>query len=175
MIKTDINYSKKESMKDKDRGTARHEAGHAVMSVYLRRGIEYVEITPDNDERSGCCMATDIIIDEIEDPLFYWKIEREAMIFIAGHIARVRVKKEKYRDWQKHGAEQDIKYIVDFAFRLHGYGEEVNKYIEDLWQKVSDILSTPLAQRQIEAVADALCIKRRLSGRAVRQIVKAVK
>lgn len=53
--------------------------------------------------------------------------------------------------------------------------EAVGKYIDDLWQKVSDILSTPLAQKQIEAVTDALCIKRRLSGRVVRQIIKAVR
>lgn len=145
-----------------------------VMSVYLRRGIEYVEITPNDDECGGRCMATSIIIDEYGDPLFWWKIDREAMIFITGHIARVRLKKEKYRDWQKHGAEQDIKYIVDIAFKLCGGIEDTNKYIEVLWQKVSDILSTPLAQRQIEAVANALCIKRRLSGRAVRQIMKAV-
>jgi hypothetical protein len=166
-------------MKDKDRETARHEAGHAVICVYLRRAILSIEITPNDDDDEtrddGCCKITFINMN-LFAPLYWWMMEREAMISLAGPVAELGVKKAKYCYSQKHEVGQDFQDITGIAYELNsGDDDHINEFIEGLWQKVSDILSTPLAQRQIEAVAEALFIKRRLSGRVIRQIIKAVR
>jgi hypothetical protein len=67
--------------------------------------------------------------------------------------------------WRKHGAENDVRESVNLASILCSGEDEARKYFVDLWQKVVDILSTPLAGKKIEAVADALLIRKRLFPR----------
>lgn len=159
--------------------TATHEAGHAVMSVRMREELDYISIVPTN-EYDGVCSAKDGFIAECE---WYSKckdysdykeyLEKMIMILFAGHIAEG--KNNAPMNWRELGIESDMDTAFALVLGISGNEKQAGKEFDKLWDETIDIISQPIAQLQIKAVADALIKRKTLSGDEVRGIIEGVK
>lgn len=144
---------------------ALHEAGHAVMSVFCRVGIEQVWIKWPEINGSVCINTTRLrnrinVIDELN-------------ILYAGPVAMAQgYKLSALADDRFDGSDmKDIVELVDQAFSGNNELAELflNNALTDTWE----LVNSEWMQRQIQAVAHALCEKGELSGQQVRRICKA--
>jgi ATP-dependent Zn protease len=163
-----------------------HEAGHAIMSVLVKRGLKYATIK-NSKEYPAHCLNT--AIKEGRTEVERTKIlEQECLIYYAGMVAeKIMLGYENYwdgmlltysfSDQMKAQALTEDFYGVEYEDDVSDNVDEVNpvnKYIGEIWDKADAMFGDPLVQQQIEAVADALMMKQRISGRTVRQIMKSV-
>jgi len=168
-----------ELQEDSKYQTAIHEAGHAVMSIMVRRGIKYVALTLGHNKHAGICVNRSVQWhpDYREypecSPRFGWVAEREIMVLVAGHIALEIATRGTCGSWEEAGGEQDCCKAVDYALKVSGSGEEAGAFIDKLWQSSRTILMRPDTMAMVKAVAAELMIENRLSGKRVREICQS--
>lgn len=145
----------------KEDSVAVHEAGHAVMSVKLKKNLEYVTIVPKGN-MSGCCYYGEDAPSEDKGKM----VLREVLILLAGVAAECLILGINPKD--SRGKD-------DF--------DEANKIFEaphdglavlrsnDATKKTWDMFRNPKAQQQIIAVAEALKEHKTLSGERVVEIM----
>lgn len=144
---------------------ALHEAGHAVMSVFCRVGLDKVRIKWPEINGSHCTNTTRRrngmnIIDELN-------------ILYAGPIAMAQGGELRaLADDRFDGSDmKDIKELVDQAFPKNK--DLAQLFLNNALTDALELVNTEWMQREIQAVAHALCEKGQLSGRQVRRICKA--
>lgn len=149
--------------------TARHEAGHAVVSVALGRAVRQVRLTPGNADRLGVCEGFPDRGEFRELGPSYWsprKVRAQVLVLLAGDIAEKRF--DRTRRFGGHG---DYDLVCDIIFSAFGSGDASDRCRR--WADDCDRLVTKHLP-QIRAVAEALLASDSLAltGRQIREICK---
>lgn len=163
-LKNVMEWWKREEMKPvTQREVALHEAGHAVMSLFCGVGVAKVQIKwPEID--GSLCMNTTASIN----------IANRLRILYAGPAAMAQGSKLRVLADDRYDGE-DLEIISELANRAFPDNKKFAQCLTtsaciDAW----DLVNTEWMQRQIQAVAHALCEKGQLSGRQVRNIVRRI-
>jgi hypothetical protein len=159
-----------EAQARRNEATAYHEAGHAVVSLALRRAVRRVSIIADDDTLGRCSsnpigdwFRPDFNISGRERNI----IETETIILLAGFHAEAR-----FAGRRNHvGAASDMHKAVELLTWL-AEGEALEKYLAWLNVRSKNLVNTPQNWRAIEYVARELLAPRKISGRAVRQLYR---
>lgn len=160
-----------------------HEAGHALMSVLVKRGLDYVTIRNSANDPAHCSRTSCI---EVKTQTM---LEKECLILYAGLVAeKIMLNYENYWDGllmvYAHTDLMKTQAAVEKFFGIDYEGDEntneaevalVNDYLDGILNKADAMFSEPLVQQQIKAIADALMIHKTLTGKQVRQIIKQVR
>jgi len=176
---------KKRKVSRKLEFTAFHEAGHAVMSYRLRRGLKCVTIEPEPTKRSLGHTQNTKKIGFRPDLRQQRKIEDEILICLAGPAAE----REKRGLYNHRGAAADYQKAADLALyvcadEICAYtdqhqlcafvhdvdAEQASAYIRWLQVKCRKIVE--LNWYIIEALASQLLEHKRIGARKVRTIIK---
>lgn len=151
--------------------TAYHEAGHAVVAVEERLGIRLVTIVP-NEELLGFVLEAPLPRDFKPDigmnSRIRNRIESEARVCFAGHIAQKRAYPRSHR---LDG--RDIQRAVDLVSYLVPQSKVLGAYLNLLYLQAENLVD--FNWQEIEAVANALLERDTISGSEVRRIVMDTK
>lgn len=150
---------------------AYHEAGHAVVTVWLFRRFRYVTITPDNKSNSAGHVLSwkfsrHFRPDEQITPAGRALIDAEVTILDAGRIAEKR-----FAGRYNHvGANADNQSAITLASYVADPGDRkvCEAYLKWRWLVAESIVKARWAN--IESVAAALLQRQRLSCADVREI-----
>lgn len=154
--------------------TAVHEAGHALMASITGKTINYVTIISNGIAQGECNSDFDESIrDDASVETLDFKMDMMSLDYLAGITAENVVLGIEPEKCSKHG-QMDTLMMGNFVSLAFSDPTMANKYIGFMTQKAFDIIGTPLAQRQIKAVADALMEQKTLSGDQVKQIMESV-
>jgi hypothetical protein len=149
--------------------TAYHEAGHAVMSVYLRRSFRLVSVIPDKDDESiGRVLyhkLSNINYEDIDDKAER-QIQRLIMCAMAGPAAE-----NIFSGRNSNIAFGDMEHIKILVTILISDQEELSLYTRWLWVKTRNIMLMPINQVSTKALAEALLERKSLSSKAARKIM----
>jgi hypothetical protein len=148
----------------KDDSVAVHEAGHAVISVIYGRNLEYVTIIPKDIALGYCCYGEDT-----PDGVAGIKALKISMGLLAGVAAEAIILDISPKDSRGKNDFDEAEKIFDAA--KNGLGKEC---CDDAARLVWNLIRTPLAHRQIVAVAEELKKHKTLSGLRVAAIMKSV-
>lgn len=163
-------------IKKRDRLTAYHEAGHAVVAYFLHRRVTGVTIIRDKDTMGLCRLGKipDIPLDWDSSHRVRMQLERDAMIDLAGNIAeyifRGKSGKRRYRKSSKPNT--DILHTIDCLLYLSGDGEETGWYVNWLWHRTRLMLQLPCNWAPVQAVATELLEHRRIGEKHLREIIR---
>lgn len=105
--------------------------------------------------------------NEADDAMLH-RIETQLQIMLAGLVAESLWTGR--RNWK--GARQDIEGCNELWIRFWGNNYRlIAAHYKYLLLKVQHELSSPMIRRLISAIADALIIQRRLTGKQVRELI----
>lgn len=154
----------------KVKGTAYHEAGHAVAAFAFGKTVHSVTIVS-NDETLGLTRYSRIIpIPEfpegVRDRL---RVEREIMCGLAGDIAEAYFFNESL-DVRKHGAHMDYEQALDVAATLIPSHPERQAFVNWLFERTKSIICGKVYWPAVCRIAEALLTEKTISGRKARQI-----
>jgi hypothetical protein len=157
---------KKSTRTERLKGTAIHEAGHAVAAYDLRVRIKYVTIAPDGDAhvefgRHGMFDASLRGTD---------RAERHIMVRFAGQIAeRKHAPRSKWRrgGWVDRAAALELLSCID-----HPDQKVRDLHMKLLWRKAECLVE--FRWKEIQAVADALLKHKRLDATHVAAVIDKV-
>jgi len=160
--------------------TAYHEAGHAVMAWELRRSIRHVSTIPDEEKGSLGHMLKGILGDvgEVEMAArmgisqitrIRLKLEREAMIALAGSAAVALLRNTRY---SRAGADRDWFQAEWLLSYLTGNGEELPAYVDWLFKRTKSLLAMGYLWQAVEELANELMVRKYIGGRRARGIIK---
>ena len=138
--------------------TAYHEAGHAVMSLVLRRPVERVSIQA-NQLRLGHCELRKGVHGPLKDA-----IENEILILLGGVGAEAR----HTGDYAWEAASDDMRTIRRLLEARSDNARQVKRTQQRLLDKVEHLLDQPGVWTAVERVAAELLQNTSISGRAVR-------
>jgi hypothetical protein len=143
--------------------TAYHEAGHAVMALYLGRPIHKVSIVPGQSDigvrHAGNCRIQKGSSRASKD----W-LEDEVLILLAGLVAESRWTGREAME----GAAQDLRMVRRFVESRAGSGRQTER-LERRWlSKTEHILSDPVLWWAVERIAEELLHRKSISGRNAR-------
>lgn len=151
--------------------TAYHEAGHAVASLALGRGVRRVSIVP--DLAAGTLgLATNHGLpsfrpDVRDDAPTQAKAEREILILLAGPAAEERFTGRRNRA----GAAGDhAAAAAALALSLCGDEDEASAFLAWLVIRGRNLIAAPGQWIRVAALARALVDRRELSGAEVRRV-----
>lgn len=159
------------------RRIAYHEAGHVVAAVVLGHQFDYVVIDPESpvapktgDRTPHNLMWTDGVLDEeMTLPL----AENRALFAFAGdaadmHLIGGRPPGEMF----DHGGD----YCEAFrgAVRMFPENRERHAFLDRMEDRARAFVREPLRWRQIQAVAEALLTRHKLSGTEAAEIIARV-
>lgn len=154
--------------------TAYHEAGHAVIALYLGIGLgrHGVSIRPDEDTHGHVGLRRGFRgnPETQNSDRVRLGLERRAMVSLAGHEAQRQFRSSSVR---RHHASQDRANAADCLSFNVGSSEELTAYLHLLQIRVRQIVKLPHIWAQITAVAAALIEKRQLTPTEVRQIISS--
>ncbi len=167
--------------------TAFHEAGHAVMAFELGIPIASADIVGD-DDAAGRVLTNGSQrwmedMDTSYEEMPAWvrrRLEGHIMMTWAGPLAGYMHRKldsaaaPTDQECAEHGSF-DFATIGQLLFRAVTDEQERVAYGEWLRIRAWNMLHVPLVWREVEAVAEALAHRRRLSGRAVRTVCKTTR
>ena len=139
-------------------GTAYHEAGHAVIALYLGRPIQRVSIQPGH-LRLGECQIQRGSFKPSKDQL-----ETEILILLSGAAAEARYV-GRY-DWG--GAIQDMRGVNRLVEMRAGGPRQIDRLKRRMLDKTEYLLDQPGVWAAIELVAKELLQHTIISGRAAR-------
>jgi hypothetical protein len=157
------------------RSASYHEAGHAVVAIQLGRGVRYVTITPmatDEGGRTQYYSAPNVELTARHP----WRYRAVPVISLAGPAAEARF---RYRD-----LDEGAIFAVTMGFASPTDRVHAELYVKHGLGALSDLEADAhmLAQRyrthtvvaswwaEIEAVAEELYERKRLTGRQVKEI-----
>jgi hypothetical protein len=157
---------KKSTQAERLKGTAIHEAGHAVAAYYLRVRITYVTIAPDGDAhvefgRHG------VFDDSLRGTD---RAERHIMVRFAGQIAeRKHAPRSKWRrgGWVDRAAAREL-----FSSINHSDQKVRDLHMKLLWRKTECLVE--FRWKDIQAVADTLLKRKRLDATQVAAVIDKV-
>lgn len=147
---------------------AHHEAAHAVISVRLLKRIEYVTIVQDGDI-FGHIMPLDPYDVSEEDDGSDEMLEMmdEVMINFAGQIAEDIIYRTPYKQFQIH-SDADRENIASLASKYMTEQSEIDLFLAWMYERTRLMLVNDWPA--VQAVANALLEKKRLSGNEVMQV-----
>ncbi len=138
--------------------TAYHEAGHAVLALYLGRSIHRVSILP-NQSSLGQCDIQKGSFRPSKDQL-----ETEILILLGGVAAEAR-QMGRY-DWG--GASQDLRSVRRLSEQRAGGLKQVERLERRMLDKAEHLLEQPGVWNAVELIANELLKSTTISGRATR-------
>jgi len=145
--------------------TAYHEAGHAVMAMFVGRPIKKVTIRPGNSRigqpRLGVCE-----IEKGRTKPSKNGLDDEIMILLAGMVAEARFTGQYCRV----GAGQDLRAIERLLQDRAGNERQLERLQRRLLDKTEHLLDDRGHAQAIEQIAQALIANQTISGRAVRHL-----
>jgi hypothetical protein len=146
--------------------TAYHEAGHAVVSFGVGRGVRRVTIIPDGDSLGHITNhgLPAFHPDYKTDGATRRRVEQCVMISLAGAIAEARFKGHRRR----LGDGADLAQVFDLASYMVGETEELNAYVRWLWLRTRNLLEVHWPV--VEHFAAELLARRHLTGREARAV-----
>jgi len=139
----------------RDRATAYHEAGHAVVALWHERPVHKVNILPQGS-RLGVCEFR----KGVHRPSNDW-LETEMLIALAG-LAAEALATGRY-DWA--GATKDLQVTRKLA-QMRADGRAAERLEKRMLSKVQNLLGDPGLWLAVETIAQALLERGELSGRA---------
>ena len=149
------------------RATAYHEAGHAVMAMYLEREIQKVTIASGQlsggGSRLGQCEMKKGRSKKRSDD-----IEDDALILIAGMVAESHFTGR----YNEGGARQDLIYVQRLFESRSRTERELSRNLKRLLNKAEHILSEPICEMAIESIAEQLESQTSIGGRQARHLYK---
>lgn len=159
-----------------DRRVAYHEAGHAVACYLLHKPFHYVTIQGEDLEGTlGHVMPWDAPASIRPDITMTARIrdwiERDVMVSFAGQVADEMAGYSPL-DPNYYGQRGDNASVIDRASYVAQGDEQLEHYLAWLLARTKDMLALPWHWAAVEAVADALQERRRLSGREARRITR---
>lgn len=161
----------------KDRATAYHEAGHAVMSHLLRCKVVSVTLGEQDDSLgsvTGHAPGAWFQPDVNGDRRTCSYIENQVLILMSGEAAEFLYTGVHNAD----GMSSDFSTAVSLAARLMGDNEEIEAYLNWMRIRARNMLRNPRNWRLVEALATALLAEkpanglRIISGRRALVIIK---
>jgi len=153
--------------------TAYHEAGHAVINVWLGVRVRSASIVPDElDGTLGHVLRarSRIKFDDDYSRDHEWVVRRRLepaiQVAYAGTIAERRFSGGRYN---RVGAEDDLSWAADCLFRLEGGGKVTELYSRYLWAATERMVEA--RWEMITNVAAALMEHRTLKGSQIRPLM----
>jgi len=147
------------------KATAYHEAGHAVMALFLGRPIDKVTISPGKSaigvERLGACHMKKGRGKGSKD----W-LEDEVMILLAGMVAESQITGQ----YCAAGAAQDLRFVRRFLQSRAEGERQVERLERRLLSKTENHLSDRALWSAIEKIAAELLKNQTISGRSARHL-----
>jgi ATP-dependent Zn protease len=155
--------------------TAHHEAGHAILSIVLKRPLVRVSIRPDAETfRFGICQGRPCVpawLDwEAEDqtPRARRWFERELVVLYAGQVAEAKF---LGRAHAPHGAGHDDGTAADFALKFCGQSEdEASAFLGWMYARARTLVNVEHHWHGVRRLAEALLEREELSGRSIRKV-----
>lgn len=145
------------------KATAYHEAGHAVMALYLGRPIQKVTIAPGKsalgDEHLGLCHVKKSPGKGSKD----W-FEDEVMILLAGMVAEAQITGQ----YCAAGAARDLRYARRFLQSRAESERQIERLERRLLSKTENHLSDRALWSAVELIAAELLKSETISGRAAK-------
>jgi hypothetical protein len=157
---------KKSTQAERLKGTAIHEAGHAVAAYYLRVRIKYVTIVPKGDAHVefGRHGMFDDSLRGID------RAERHIMVRFAGQIAE---RKHAPRSKWRRGGWIDRAAALELFSRIDHPDQKVRDlHMKLLWRKTECLVE--FRWKGIQVVADALLKHKRLDAAQVAAVIDKV-
>jgi hypothetical protein len=156
--------------------TAIHEAGHAVVSRYVRVGIRGLTIEPDAGAKGhvwtfgpGKWFQPDALMDARTR----LTIERRVMVLTAGRAAQTKVTGDYVE--VKREAEQDFDMATELALHMtSGEPKEAEAYVEWLFLRTQNLFHHPLWWAAVDGLARKLLTEPKMSGPRCRQVIQEV-
>lgn len=150
------------------KATAYHEAGHAVMALFLRRPIQKVTIAPGQsaigDQHLGACQIRKGPGKGSKD----W-FEEEVMILLAGMVAESQITGQ----YCAAGAAQDLRWVRRFLQSRTDGERQTERLERRLLSKTENHLSDPALWSAVEAIAAELLKCETISGRTAKHVYDA--
>jgi len=142
-----------------DRVTAYHEAGHAVVALYLDRPVHRVSVLP-NQELLGKCEFRKGVFRPSDD----W-LEIEILISLAGMAAEARLT----GTYDRAAAGRDLAYARKLALQ-RATERQLDRYEKRMLAKTENLLADAELWRAVELIAEQLVSVGTISGRAARHL-----
>jgi hypothetical protein len=158
----------------RERSTAIHEAGHAIVGLALGLQPRRVSIVPDEDslghvENFGFARVVDYKLDpeghprrvyrpwspEYDDPR---RLDRRIIVCMAGVTAERLVVGRRY-NWV--GAAADMRTATGWLLYFQESDRTTDRHSAYLWSLTGDLVEH--SREDIEALADALLVKRTMT------------
>jgi hypothetical protein len=150
------------------KATAYHEAGHAVMALFLGRPIQKVTIAPGKsaigDPHLGMCHIKKEPGKGSKD----W-FEDEIMILLAGMVAESQITGQ----YCAAGAAQDLRYVRRFLQSRAESDRQIERLERRLLSKTENHLSDATLWTAVESIAAELLKSETISGRAAKHFFEA--
>jgi hypothetical protein len=145
------------------KATAYHEAGHAVMALFLGRPIQKVSIAPGKSaigvQHLGMCHIRKGPGKGGKD----W-VEDEVLILLAGMVAESQITGQ----YCAAGAAQDLRYVRRFLESRGESDRQVERWERRLLNKAENYLSDRTLWSAVETIAVELLKTETISGRAAK-------
>lgn len=174
----DLNMGLQMTIEIKLKDIAYHEAGHALLSYKLRKEIEFVTIIPNKEEGYlGCVqhLKTEKNLSYVNESGEFSvykkdrpKIEKNVMIYCAGHIAEIKYTKEVVEEINV----TDFQYVLDFLVALSDSDKESEAYLNWLYTKTETIINKGENWYAVEALANELLVYKELDGKETVKIIR---
>lgn len=147
---------------------AYHEAAHAVIHWHVRMPFTEVSIIP-GDHNLGHVSVGVVLKDVREDSVSttarLW-VERRIMCLQAGPAM------DEILGLATEEESSDLHAIVDLAARVCGPGTEAGAFCGWLWERTKNTLGTPVCRIALQALAQVLLKKGRVSARTARKVMR---
>lgn len=138
-----------------DLQTAVHEAGHAVVAMFVGRPV--ISVAMDADGRNGLCTAS---------PAPHWTG------YVATCLAGICSTVLHLGDVGEEGSETDCRHIAA-KIEKHAGPEERRHLVERIWSETERTLALPECVRAVQAIADKLLDTGSLDAEQVRRLFVA--
>jgi hypothetical protein len=158
-----------------------HEAAHAVLAWVTGRRIERLSMVSDEqysrlpsmpDAHAGCLVVGPLPPGvDLRHEKYRVLAEREAMIALAGKLASFRYRGASR--WDMVLTQSDLEGLSFAASHAGESQEHLNLYLDRLAAKTTQYLDAYWSH--VEALADALLSRRKLTGKQVVTILRGVK
>jgi ATP-dependent Zn protease len=147
------------------KATAYHEAGHAVMAMFLGRAIQKVTIIPGQShlgaQRLGACH-----LQKGKSRGSHDYLEVEVMIHLAGMVAESQITGR----YCQQGAAQDLRFVRRMLQSRNEGEKQIERLEKRLLSKTEHHLLDIDQWRAVEAIAAELIRSETISGRAAKHL-----